>query len=55
MRSRTTQVLLLEVLLPGGVSVLATRSADGQTFNCFQTVIGCGEAWIKTCTCPPPP
>jgi hypothetical protein len=54
-RSRKTQVLLLGVLLLGGASVLATRSADGQTFNCFQTVIGCGEAWIKTCTCPPPP
>lgn len=37
-----------------GAALLLPRRAAASGYDCFATVIGCGEAWIKTCNCTPP-
>ena len=55
MRKRWMKLLMVLAGLIAAGSLLRPDRAEGQAFDCFQTVIGCGEARIKTCTCVPPP
>lgn len=53
-RKKKALAVAIAVAVAGATASFAwPRQAKADGFDCFATVIGCGEAWIKTCNCGP--